>query len=93
MSLTKEAILTRLADKAGITKVDAAKVLSELREITKDQLVSGNEKLVLPGIVTLTPTARAARVGRNPQTGAAIEIAAKRGVKALLDKGLRDLMV
>lgn len=93
MSLTKEAIVTRLADKAGITKVDAAKVLSELREIAKEELVHGGNRLVLPGIATLTPTQRAARLGRNPKTGEAIEIAAKRGVKVLLDKGLRDLMV
>lgn len=93
MSVTKEALVSRLSEEAGISKVAAAKVLNELREVVKEELVAKSVDFTLPGILTLKPTFRAARPGRNPQTGAAIQIAAKRSAKVLLDKGLRDLMV
>jgi DNA-binding protein HU-beta len=55
--------------------------------LTKDQLIAD---ITLPGIGKLKVTERPARTGRNPSTGAAIEIAAKKVIKLVVAKGLTD---
>lgn len=92
-SITKAAFLSRLAQEAGITKVQAEKALDAVRNLVSEEVAQKNNDLIIPGVLTIKPVARAARTGRNPQTGEAIQIAAKRSVKAVLDKGLRDVMV
>jgi DNA-binding protein HU-beta len=56
--------------------------------LTKDQLIAA--EITLPGIGKLKVTERPARTGRNPSTGAAIEIAAKKVVKFVPAKVLSD---
>lgn len=92
-SITKATFVSRLAQEAGITKVQAEKALDSLRNLVSEEVAQKNNDLIIPGVLTIKPTARAARVGRNPQTGEAINIPAKRAVKATLDKGLRDVMI
>ena len=91
MPMTKTQIVAYLADKAAITKKQAGTVLSELCELAGKAIKKG-DKFAIPGFVTVKVRARKARMGRNPQTGAAIKIPAKKVVKALPAKALKDLI-
>ncbi|SPE17249.1 hypothetical protein PSCFBP2116_P400038 (plasmid) [Pseudomonas syringae] len=70
-------------------KTTARKALEQLGHIVADQLESGAE-ITLPGIGKLKVAERPARTGRNPSTGAAIEIAAKKAIKFVPAKVLND---
>ena len=91
MLMTKTQIVAYLAEKAAITKKQAGTVLSELCELAGKAIKKG-DKFAIPGFVTVKVRARKARMGRNPQTGVAIKIPAKKVVKALPAKALKDLI-
>jgi len=79
--MNKTELVAKIAEGAGLSKVDAKKALDAAIESVKASLKKG-EKVQIPGIITLDVATRKARVGKNPQTGAAIKIAAKKVVKA-----------
>ncbi|TWC17011.1 MULTISPECIES: HU family DNA-binding protein [unclassified Pseudomonas] len=89
MALTKDQLITDLADAADASKTTVRALLDQLGQIVADQLENGGE-LTLPGVGKLKVTERPARTGRNPSTGAAIEIAAKKVVKLVPAKVLVD---
>jgi DNA-binding protein HU-beta len=74
----------------SLTKADIKAVLDALDDIVTQQMQLEGGEVILPGIGKFKETRRAARTGRNPQTGAAIEIAAKNGVKFVPAKALLD---
>ena len=76
-----------MAEKAGLTKVDAGKALNAYVDVVTEQLAKG-EKITLVGFGTFDVTERPARMGRNPRTGAKIKIAAKKSPKFKAGKGL-----
>lgn len=78
--MNKVELISALAEKAGMTKVDARKAVDAMMEVTKKELKKGG-KLSLVGFGTLAVTERPARQGRNPRTGKTIKIAAKKVVK------------
>jgi len=80
-----------VADKAELTKADAGKAISALFDSIQDTLRQG-EKVAIPGFGTFEVADRPARQGRNPQTGAAIEIAASKAAKFKAGKGLKDAL-
>ncbi len=80
-----------VADKAELTKADASKAISALFDSIQDTLRQG-EKVAIPGFGTFEVADRPARQGRNPQTGAAIEIAASKAAKFKASKGLKDAL-
>jgi len=87
--MTKADLVGVIAKAAGITKDKAAKALDAYEEtITKELKKSG--KLVLVGFGTFSVVKRKAREGRNPQTGKAIKIPAKKVVKFKAGKTLAD---
>ena len=89
--MTKTQIVAYLAEKVGTTKKQAGMILVELSELAAKAIKKG-DKFALPGFVTVKVRARKARMGRNPQTGAAIKIPAKKVVKALPAKALKDII-
>jgi len=91
MPMTKTQIVASLAEKAAITKKQAGTVLAELCELAAKAIKKG-DKFAIPGFVTVKVRARMARIGRNPQTGVAIKIPAKKVVKALPAKALKDII-
>lgn len=93
MSLTKPELIAAIADKTGHTKADTERFLKALGDVARDELAVKKNKLVIPALVGLTPQYVEARTGRNPQNGQPLAIPARYKVKALLDKGLRDLMI
>ena len=76
-----------VAAKAGLSKVDAKKALDAVLGSIAEA-VKGGDKVALVGFGTFSVSERAARTGRNPQTGATIEIAAKKSVKFKAGAGL-----
>jgi DNA-binding protein HU-beta len=75
--MNKAELIAKLADDAGITETQANAALdSFVSAITKT--LKGGGKVTLVGFGTFSVTKRAARTGRNPQTGAVIKIKAKK---------------
>ena len=75
--MNKAELVAKLADDAGITKTQANAALDSLVEAVTKTLKGGG-KVTLVGFGTFSVSKRAARTGRNPQTGAAIKIKAKK---------------
>lgn len=76
---TKKDLIDRIAADAGVQKGQAEAALDALARVTSRLLAEGTA-VALPGLGILTPKERAARTGRNPATGEAVEIAAKTAV-------------
>ena len=86
--MTRAELIGVIAKVTGITKGKAAKVLDAYEAtVTKELKKSG--KLVLVGFGTFSVVKRKAREGRNPQTGKAIKIPAKKVVKFKASKFLQ----
>lgn len=86
--MNKSELLAAVAEESGTTKAAVERTLTALALVARDQLAKGGE-LTLPDIGKLSVTERAARTGRNPQTGAEIQIAAKKAVKFSALKALK----
>ena len=74
--MNKEELVQEITKKASVTQKEAAEVLAALIE-TVQKTVSKGKKVTLVGFGTFEPRKRAARNGRNPQTGKEIKIPAK----------------
>ena len=74
--MNKEELVQEISKKAKVTQKDAAEVLNAIMS-TIEKTVAKGKKVTLVGFGTFEARKRKARTGRNPQTGAAIKIAAK----------------
>jgi len=72
--MTKNELIEKVAKKVGLTKKAAAESVAALLNGVRDALAKG-DKVVLTGFGTFKVRNRAARKGRNPQTGTTIQIA------------------
>ncbi|MCT4698643.1 HU family DNA-binding protein [Tenacibaculum sp. HL-MS23] len=87
--MNKSDLIDAMAADAGISKANAKAALDSLTSNVTKSLKSGN-KVALVGWGTWSVSERAARTGRNPQTGKEIQIAAKNVVKFKAGAGLSD---
>jgi DNA-binding protein HU-beta len=87
--MTQTQIVQTLADKCEVTKKVAKNLLDTLAHTAVTE-VKKNGVFVLPGIGRLVRMDRKARMGRNPATGEAIKIAAKKVVKFRVAKAAKD---
>ncbi|MDR1416216.1 MAG: HU family DNA-binding protein [Prevotellaceae bacterium] len=78
--MNKAQLVDAIADKAGLTKVDAKRALDAFTEVVAKTLKK-NDKIVLVGFGTFSISQRSARTGRNPRTGEPIKIKAKKVAK------------
>jgi len=78
--MNKSDLINKIADDAKLTKVQAQAALNSFLDASADTLKKG-DKVILVGFGTFSVASRAARTGRNPQTGKEIKIAAKKVVK------------
>ena len=86
--MNKTELIDAVAAKAGLSIVDAKKALDAVLDSIAEAVKGGDKKVALVGFGTFSVSERAARTGRNPQTGATIEIAAKKSVKFKAGAGL-----
>ena len=87
--MTKDELVTKISADAEISKSEAAAALGAVTSGVTDALVSG-DGITLTGFGAFSVSNRAARMGRNPRTGEALQIAASRGVKFKAGKALKD---
>ena len=78
--MNKSELISQIAGDAGITKAQAQTALNSFLDTSSSALKKG-EKVILVGFGTFSVSRRAARTGRNPQTGKEIQIKAKNVVK------------
>jgi DNA-binding protein HU-beta len=90
--MTKSQLVSHIAEKNGLTKASAAAVLDTLACVAIAETKKSGQ-FVLPGFGKLVKAHRKARMGRNPQTGAAIKIPAKTVVKFRVAKACKDAIV
>ena len=87
--MNKADLVAAMAEKAGVSKKDAAASLKAITDVVAEELKKG-EKIQLVGFGTFEVSERAARTGRNPQTGAEMTIAASKAPKFKAGKALKD---
>jgi len=87
--MTKTQLVRTMAEKVGTNNKTAATFLETLAE-TAVKETKKNGMFVLPGLGRLKKVQRKARMGRNPQTGEPIKIAAKTTAKFYLAKAVKD---
>jgi DNA-binding protein HU-beta len=90
--MTQTQIIQALAEKCEVTKKVSKDLLDTLAHTAVTE-VKKNGLFVLPGIGRLVRVERKARMGRNPATGQAIKIAAKKVVKFRVAKAAKDAIV
>ena len=89
--MNKTELVTALAKKSGVSKKDAEKVLNAFLE-TVQEAVKADDKVQLVGFGTFESKARAAREGKNPQTGEKIKIAACKVPSFKAGKAFKDML-
>lgn len=87
--MNKTELVAAMADAAEISKKDAEKALKAFTDVVADELKKGG-KVQLVGFGTFEVSERAAREGRNPQTGKTMKIAACKAPKFKAGKALKD---
>ena len=87
--MNKTELVAAIAEKAEISKKDSEKALKAFMDVVSDQLKKG-DKVQLVGFGTFEVSERAAREGRNPQTGKTMKIDACKAPKFKAGKALKD---
>ena len=87
--MNKTEFISAIAEKAELSKKDAEKALKAFTGVVEEELKKG-EKIQLVGFGTFEVSERAAREGRNPQTGETMKIEACKAPKFKAGKALKD---
>ncbi len=87
--MNKTELIAAIAEKAEISKKDSEKALKAFVDVVTEQL-KNDEKVQLVGFGTFEVSKRAAREGRNPQTGKTMKIEACKAPKFKAGKALKD---
>jgi DNA-binding protein HU-beta len=87
--MNKADLIGAVADKAELSKADAGRAVDALIEVVTRALKK-NDKVSLVGFGTFAVRKRAARMGRNPKTGATLKIAASKNPTFKAGKALKD---
>jgi DNA-binding protein HU-beta len=85
--MNKQDLISAIAQKSGLTKIDAKKALEAYIDATSKALKKG-DRVALVGFGSFSVSKRSARKGRNPQSGKEIKIPAKKVVKFRTGAGL-----
>jgi len=87
--MNKMELVSAMSDKTGLSKKDAEAALKAFTDVVAEELKKG-EKIQLVGFGTFEISERAARTGRNPQTGKEMTIPASKAPKFKAGKALKD---
>lgn len=89
--MNKTELVMAIAEKAGLSKKDSEKALAAFTEVVAETLKKG-DKIALVGFGTFEARKRAARTGKNPQTGATVQIPATTVPAFKAGKALKDIV-
>ena len=89
--MNKTELVAAMADQTGLTKKDVEAVLKSFTDVVSGELKKGG-KVQLVGFGTFEVSERAAREGRNPQSGEPMKIAASKAPKFKAGKALKDMV-
>lgn len=89
--MNKVELVAEVAKKAGVSQKDAAACVKAFTETIEETLKKG-DKVQLVGFGTFEVSKRAARQGRNPQTGEAMKIEASKTPKFKAGKAFKDIL-
>ncbi len=89
--MNKAELVAAIAEKTELSKKDSEKALKAFIDVVTEELIKG-EKISLIGFGTFEVSERAAREGRNPQTGKTMQIAACKAPKFKAGKQLKDAL-
>ena len=89
--MNKTELVAAMAEQTNLSKKDAESALKAFIDVVSEELKKG-EKVQLVGFGTFEVSERAAREGRNPQTGETMEIKASKTPKFKAGKALKDMM-
>ena len=89
--MNKTKLVAAMADAAGLSKKDAEKALKAFTDVVAEELKKDG-KVQLVGFGTFEVSKRAAREGRNPQTGKTMSIPASKAPKFKAGKALKDVV-
>ena len=89
--MNKAELVAAIAERTELSKKDTEKALKAFVDVVAEELKKG-EKVQLVGFGTFEVSERAAREGRNPQTGETMEIKASKTPKFKAGKALKDMM-
>ncbi len=89
--MNKAELVAAMAEQAKLSKKDAEAALKAFTDVVSDELKKGG-KVQLVGFGTFEVSERAAREGRNPQSGEVMKIAASKAPKFKAGKALKDLV-
>ena len=89
--MTKGELVALVAAQAGTANSDAERVLDAFRDVVQAKVKAGDD-VAYPGLGKFSRVARKARMGRTPQTGAAIKVAASKAPKFTAAAGLKAIV-
>ncbi len=89
MTLTKFDIIERVATQCGYSKLEAAELVENVFEMIKDALGNG-ENVKISGFGNFVLRDKRSRMGRNPQTGSAMEISSRRVMTFKVSQVLKE---
>ena len=89
--MNKMELVAAVAEQAEISKKDAEKAVKAFTDVIADELKNGG-KVQLVGFGTFEVSERAAREGRNPQSGKMMQIPASKAPKFKAGKALKDML-
>jgi DNA-binding protein HU-beta len=89
--MNKGELVTAIADRTDVSKADVERVLRGFEEVVQRVVADGDNKLTLPGFLSIEQVDRAARTSFNPRTREPLEIAAHKSVKITAGSTLKDV--
>jgi DNA-binding protein HU-beta len=79
--MNRSELVDAIAERSGVAKGDVDAALKGLFDVVANVVAKGDDKISIPGWISFEQTDRSARTGRNPQTGAELQIPASKAVK------------
>lgn len=89
--MNRTELVESVSGKTGLDKRSSEAVVNAVAETIVAEIKAGN-KVSIFGFGTFSPTSRAARMGRNPQTGAPVRIAASKGVRFAPASAFKEIL-
>ena len=89
--MNRSELVDAIAERSGVSKADVDASIKGLFDVVAGVVARGGEKVTIPGWISFEQGARSARTGRNPQTGATIQVPASKTAKVSAGSKLKAI--